>query len=51
MLQKLLKPTADQIGAAQKVRDDNRGDKEQFNHLTAISEGIPALGWVTVVSL
>ncbi|XP_072042406.1 adenylyl cyclase-associated protein 1-like isoform X2 [Amphiura filiformis] len=48
VLQSLLKPTSDQISAVQEVRDKNRGDKEHFNHLTAISEGIPALGWVTV---
>ena len=50
MLQGLLKPTSEQIAAVQSVREQNRGNKEQFNHLTAIAEGIPALGWVTVVS-
>ena len=32
------------------MKEKNRGSKE-LNQLTVISEGIPALGWVTLVSL
>lgn len=47
-LQKLLKPTSDKINEIQTFRESNRRS-EFFNHLSAISESIPALGWVTVV--
>lgn len=30
------------------MRDKNRGDKTFFNHLSTVSEGIPAVGWVAV---
>ncbi|XP_077518009.1 adenylyl cyclase-associated protein 1 isoform X1 [Amblyomma americanum] len=43
----LLKPTSEQIQAIQDFREKNRTSK-LFNHLSAISESIPALGWVTV---
>ncbi|KAI4454155.1 adenylyl cyclase-associated protein [Holotrichia oblita] len=43
----LLKPTSEQITAIQEFREKNRSSKF-FNHLSAISESIPALGWVTV---
>lgn len=45
----LLKPTSDQITAIQDFREKNRAS-QYFNHLSAISESIPALGWVCVVS-
>lgn len=45
----LLKPTSDQISAIQDFREKHR-TSQLFNHLSAISESIPALGWVTVVS-
>lgn len=45
----LLKPTSDSIIAIQEFRERNR-TSQFFNHLSAISESIPALGWVTVVS-
>lgn len=45
----LLKPTSDQITAIQDFREKNRAS-QFFNHLSAISESIPALGWVCVVS-
>lgn len=32
----------------QNLREKNRGSK-QFNHLSAVSESIPALGWVAMV--
>lgn len=47
--QELLKPTSDQIAQIQEYREKNR-TSPFFNHLSAISESIPALGWVCVVS-
>lgn len=44
---KLLKPTSDKIQAVQNLREKNRASP-YFNHLSAISESIPALGWVAV---
>lgn len=44
----LLKPTSQQICAIQEFREKHR-TSPFFNHLSAISESIPALGWVTVV--
>lgn len=46
-LMNLLKPTSDSINAVQEYREKHRSSK-CFNHLSAISESIPALGWVTV---
>ncbi|XP_045774643.1 adenylyl cyclase-associated protein 1 isoform X1 [Maniola jurtina] len=46
-LQQLLKPTSDKISAIQQYREKNRASNF-FNHLSAISESIPALGWVAV---
>lgn len=43
----LLKPTSDQISAIQEFREKHR-TSPFFNHLSAISESIPALGWVCV---
>lgn len=45
----LLKPTSEQIMAIQSFREKRRTSK-YFNHLSAVSESIPALGWVCVVS-
>lgn len=45
----LLKPTSDKISEIQAFREKNRRSNF-FNHLSAISESIPALGWVAVVS-
>lgn len=47
--QKLLLPTSTKIQEIQTLREKNRGSPF-FNHLSAISESIPALGWVAVVS-
>lgn len=47
-LHDLLKPISDHIQEIQNVRERNRGSS-LFNHLSAISESIPALGWVAVV--
>jgi len=46
-MMKLLKPTSEQIEKITKIRDANRASK-LFNHLSTISEGIGALGWVLV---
>ncbi len=46
----LLKPTSDKIGEIQAFRESNRRSN-YFNHLSAISESIPALGWVAVVTI
>lgn len=43
----LLAPTAGPLGEVIAFRDSHRASKE-FNHLTAMSEGIPALAWVQV---
>merc|ERR1712042_20113 len=46
-LQQLLKPTSDKISEIQAFREKSRRS-DFFNHLSAISESIPALGWVAV---
>jgi len=46
-LQLLLKPTSDKISQIQEFREKSRRS-EFFNHLSAISESVPALGWVAV---
>lgn len=46
---KLLNPISIKIQEIQSLREKNRGSPF-FNHLSAISESIPALGWVAVVS-
>jgi adenylyl cyclase-associated protein len=46
-LQLLLKPISDKISEIQDLREKSRRS-EFFNHLSAISESIPALGWVAV---
>ncbi|NWI12691.1 CAP1 protein, partial [Crypturellus soui] len=43
----LLKPISEQIQLVQSLREKNRGSK-MFNHLSAVSESIPALGWVAM---
>ncbi|XP_022914902.1 adenylyl cyclase-associated protein 1 isoform X2 [Onthophagus taurus] len=43
----LLKPTSEQITSIQEFREKHR-TSTYFNHLSAVSESIPALGWVTV---
>lgn len=45
----LLGPTSAKIMAIQEFREKNRSST-YFNHLSAVSESIPALGWVTIVS-
>ncbi|CAG5132681.1 unnamed protein product, partial [Candidula unifasciata] len=43
----LLKPSATKLQAVQDFRENNR-KSDYFNHLSAISESIAALGWVTI---
>ncbi|KAK2836541.1 hypothetical protein Q7C36_014410 [Tachysurus vachellii] len=43
----LLRPISEQIEQIQNFREKNRGSR-LFNHLSAVSESIPALGWVAV---
>eukprot|EP00004_Rigifila_ramosa_P017685 TRINITY_DN431_c0_g1_i1.p1 TRINITY_DN431_c0_g1~~TRINITY_DN431_c0_g1_i1.p1 ORF type:complete len:379 (-),score=106.38 TRINITY_DN431_c0_g1_i1:180-1316(-) len=44
---KLLAPISAQMSAAKEFRDKNRGSKDA-DHITAVMEGIQALGWVCV---
>merc|ERR1711944_285807 len=46
-LQSLLLPLSNKISEIQDFREKNRRSV-YFNHLSAVSESIPALGWVTV---
>lgn len=46
-LPRLLQPTSEQINNIQTFREKNR-TSAFFNHLSAVSESIPALGWVCV---
>ncbi|XP_018495592.1 adenylyl cyclase-associated protein 1 [Galendromus occidentalis] len=46
-LMALLKPQSEAIQKIQSFREANRTSK-QYNHLSAISESIPFLGWVAV---
>uniref|UniRef100_A0A8C5VBH8 Adenylyl cyclase-associated protein n=1 Tax=Microcebus murinus TaxID=30608 RepID=A0A8C5VBH8_MICMU len=43
----LLKPISEKIQEIQTFRERNRGSN-MFNHLSAVSESIPALGWIAV---
>lgn len=45
--QKLLQPISEKLQQINEIREKNR-PSPFFNHLSAISEGIPALGWPTV---
>lgn len=47
VLQDLLNPLSQHISAIQEFREKNR-TSPNFNHLSGISEAIPALGWVAV---
>jgi adenylyl cyclase-associated protein len=46
----LLAPTQAALMAVFDIKEKNRPSKE-INQLSTVSEGIPALGWVTLVSL
>ncbi|KTW31422.1 hypothetical protein T552_00066 [Pneumocystis carinii B80] len=45
--QTLIKPLQHKIDEVVSIRDKNRGS-EMFNHLSMVSEGIAALGWIMV---
>lgn len=45
--QDLLKPINESLMAATNIKESNRG-APVFNHLSAVSEGIMVLAWVTV---
>ena len=45
----MLKPIADVITDIQTTKDSKRGSP-YFNHLSTLSEAVPAFGWVSVVS-
>lgn len=47
VLETLLKPMSEQISAVQQFRESHRRSSV-FNHLSAVSESIPALGWVAM---
>ncbi|XP_049607237.1 adenylyl cyclase-associated protein 1 [Syngnathus scovelli] len=47
VLSALLRPMSQAIEEVQALREKNRTSKH-FNHLSAISESVPALGWVAV---
>lgn len=47
MLMKLLQPTSTALSAVQEYREKRR-TSAFFNHLSAVSDAVPALGWVTI---
>lgn len=47
-LPELLAPMVTHLTAVGEIKDANRRSP-QFNHLSTVSEGIPAAGWVAVV--
>jgi len=49
VLQKHITPTSNAMGQVTSVKDDpkNRSNKH-FNHISALSEGVNALGWVLI---
>lgn len=49
VLTTLLQPMSKVIQQVQAFREQNR-TSPQFNHLSAVSESVPALGWVAMVS-
>eukprot|EP00064_Thunnus_orientalis_P021314 superscaffoldBa00006385_g21474 len=50
VLTTLMQPVSKAIQQVQAFREQNRTSK-QFNHLSAVSESVPALGWVAMVRL
>lgn len=49
VFRQLLEPTQKELMKVIEVRDKNRASPF-VNHLTAVADGIPALGWVAIVS-
>lgn len=50
VLTTLLQPVSKAIQQVQAFREQNR-TSPLFNHLSAVSESVPALGWVAMVRL
>jgi len=46
-VQKLIQPLASKIEQVQQIREKNRSSP-LFNHLSTISESVPAFGWIVV---
>ncbi|KAI9056890.1 hypothetical protein FKP32DRAFT_1585029 [Trametes sanguinea] len=46
--EKLLAPLQKDIEAITRAKEANRKDREWFNHLSAVAEGAPCVGWVTI---
>lgn len=46
--QSILAPLATGIQKVGDFKDANRSNRDFFNHLSAVAEGIPAIGWVTI---
>lgn len=46
----LQEPIAKEVTAVMQVPEKNRKERVWYNHLMVISEGIPSVGWVGVVS-
>lgn len=49
VLTALLQPVSKAIQQVQAFREQNR-TSPLFNHLSAVSESVPALGWVAMVT-
>ncbi|KDN44681.1 hypothetical protein K437DRAFT_256912 [Tilletiaria anomala UBC 951] len=45
---KIVEPLQKALMAVTEIREKNRAQKKIFNHLSAVSEGIPAAGWVAI---
>lgn len=49
VFRQLLEPTQNELTKVIEIREKGRSNT-LANHLAAVAEGIPALGWVTIVS-
>ncbi|XP_074543002.1 adenylyl cyclase-associated protein 1 [Halichoeres trimaculatus] len=47
VLKKILQPVSNAVSQVQEFREQNR-TSQLFNHLSAVSESVPALGWVAL---
>lgn len=45
----MLGPLQSDIEAINSVKDKYRKERDYSNHFSTLSEGVPAVGWVTVV--
>jgi hypothetical protein len=46
----MLGPLQSEITAVNDVKDKYGKERDLANHFSALTEGVPAVGWVTVVS-